>query len=112
MVIEKKRKRTEPVERKTEIQTTKTSLLRSDEAFPRGGGSVLTPLEYKEATNEAKKDLLFENSTPAPVSAPSRKSVKNKKNGKVEVVRPLREGPKIEGLSYKVCHARRANLKV
>lgn len=28
--------------------------------FPRGGGSVLTPLEYKEATNEAARDVLFE----------------------------------------------------
>jgi hypothetical protein len=31
-----------------------------DAAFPRGGGSsVLTPLEIKQATNEAARDALF-----------------------------------------------------
>lgn len=31
-------------------------------AFPRGGGSVLTPLEMKEVSNEVKRDVLFQKS--------------------------------------------------
>lgn len=31
-------------------------------AFPRGGASVLTPMEIKEVSNEAKRDVLFEQS--------------------------------------------------
>lgn len=38
----------------------KRSVLQSEEsAFPRGGGSVLTPLEVKQAANDATKDVLF-----------------------------------------------------
>lgn len=37
----------------------KKSILTDDSAFPRGGGSVLTPLELKQATNEAVQDVLF-----------------------------------------------------
>lgn len=37
----------------------KASLLGDDSAFPRGGGSVLTPLEIKQASNEAVQDVLF-----------------------------------------------------
>ncbi len=32
----------------------------SDLAFPRGGASILTALEVKEAGNEATRDVLFE----------------------------------------------------
>ena len=39
---------------------TKRSVLQTEEsAFPRGGGSVLTPLEIKQAANDATKDVLF-----------------------------------------------------
>ena len=50
----------------------------TDEAapFPRGGGSVLTPLEYKEVTMRAKEDALFEtrdvDSAPAEAVDPER----------------------------------------
>lgn len=37
----------------------KVSVLGDDSAFPRGGGSVLTPLEIKQASNEAVQDVLF-----------------------------------------------------
>ncbi|KAI9885781.1 MAG: hypothetical protein M1823_002410 [Watsoniomyces obsoletus] len=40
-----------------------TSVLREEEPlFPRGGGSVLTPLEHKQINLEAKRDVLFEQS--------------------------------------------------
>jgi cobalamin biosynthesis Mg chelatase CobN len=37
----------------------KSVLSAEDGAFPRGGGSVLSPLEIKQAANEATKDVLF-----------------------------------------------------
>lgn len=38
----------------------KRSVLQAEEsAFPRGGGSVLTPLEVKQVANDATKDVLF-----------------------------------------------------
>ncbi|GMM31738.1 Rrp5 protein [Martiniozyma asiatica (nom. inval.)] len=42
-------------------------------AFPRGGASVLTPLEKKEIANEVKKDILFSTTEP-----PKKKSKKTK----------------------------------
>lgn len=40
--------------------TSKSVLSSSEVAFPRGGSSVLTPLEVKEISNEATRDVLFE----------------------------------------------------
>jgi hypothetical protein len=81
-------------------------------SFPRGGASALTPLEYKEVTNEAMTDALFE----AGGAAVSSKSVdgaaqkskrsrhaekkKGKKSG--EPKEEKETGPRVEGLSYKV----------
>ncbi|BFZ59560.1 rRNA bioproteinsis protein rrp5 [Saitoella coloradoensis] len=84
------------------------SALRADEQdFPRGGASVLTPLEYKEATNEATRDVLFGTSDAAP-EAKRRKTQKPKPNkqqkgGKKqeEETEKKVEGPRIEGLSFK-----------
>lgn len=96
-MIEKKRKRPDVVpEKKATPTAPATSLLRSDEAFPRGGGSVLTPIEYKEATNEAKRDALFEEA----IEKPSKKSKRRKSMLETDGV--ARDGPKIEGLSFKV----------
>jgi rRNA biogenesis protein RRP5 len=42
------------------VVPAKRSVLQTEEsAFPRGGGSVLTPLEVKQAANDATKDVLF-----------------------------------------------------
>jgi hypothetical protein len=87
-------------------------------SFPRGG-STLTPLERKQAENEGMQDALFEviyrigrlyltciqateeDDTP-------RKSKKGKKlmrSREAEMQALLQyDGPKIEGLSFKVCH--------
>ena len=44
--------------------TAKLSVLKDEEpAFPRGGASVLTPLEHKQIQIQAKQDVLFEQST-------------------------------------------------
>ncbi|KAL1925395.1 uncharacterized protein VTP21DRAFT_278 [Calcarisporiella thermophila] len=75
--------------------------------FPRGGGSVLTPLEYKQAAHQADKDDLFEQDN-APVETPKKKrktpkgakKIKEnskgsaeKQNGKTEI--------RVETLSFK-----------
>src|SRR5271163_964569 len=42
-------------------QVPKISKLRDEEvAFPRGGASILTPLEHKQIQIEATRDVLFE----------------------------------------------------
>ena len=40
-----------------------SSALKEDAPFPRGGASVLTPLEYKQIKIQAKQDVLFEQTT-------------------------------------------------
>lgn len=115
---------TPPGKKHKPSSTAKTSILRVEEpAFPRGGASILTPLEYKQIQIQAKQDVLFEQTTGKKVARNEfgdeedaeniqgepnelvRKSRKRKspnpkkgsKNGMIEeaVVR-------IEGLSYKV----------
>jgi len=84
--------------------------------FPRGGASVLTPLEHKQIQIEATRDVLFEqagakakkSSKPdvegdEETSRPKKKSKSKGKNKKeVEAAEPEEEVVKIEGLSYKV----------
>ena len=49
---------------KSSASTQKLSVLREEEpAFPRGGASILTPLEHKRIQIQAKQDVLFEQST-------------------------------------------------
>lgn len=56
-------------------EAPKVSLVSStaEMSFPRGGGSVLTPLEKKEIANEVKKDLLFTTKSSEPPKKKSRK---------------------------------------
>lgn len=91
-----------------------TKAREEDVAFPRGGASVLTPLELKQIHIEATQDVLFEqnaNSTKAKEDgtigdAADRKKQKSKYKGKgkkaTEQTEPEEESVKIEGLSYKV----------
>ncbi|CAN8097612.1 unnamed protein product [Discula destructiva] len=78
---------------------------KEEEAFPRGGGSVLTPLEHKQITIEAKRDALFEEESG---SKPSKKDDKDSKKRKrkskeKDVAKPDRDedAVRIEGLNYK-----------
>ena len=104
--------------------TQTLSVLRAEEpAFPRGGASILTPLEHKQIQIQAKQDVLFEQTNGKKklknnvedeendednldqISGPIKKSKsklkprdkKSKKNGAVEEA-----AVRIEGLSYKV----------
>ena len=76
--------------------------------FPRGGGSVLSPLEHKQIQIQAKKDVLFEQE--AAVSAKQgekiarRKSRKSTEKGPDLPVRD-EDAVKIESLNYKVLSA-------
>lgn len=109
-----------------EKKPAKSSLLQTEErAFPRGGASVLTPLEHKQIKIQAERDVLFEQSgkkkatagdgfddddgdddsdaaaaAGAAAGAPAKKRRKNKsgKNAKDDSGLPK---IKVQGLSYK-----------
>ncbi|KAK8220149.1 rRNA biogenesis protein rrp5 [Zalaria obscura] len=101
-----------------ERKAVTTSILQSEErAFPRGGASVLTPLEHKQIKLEAERDVLFEQSgkkkpksdlysddEQADASAETtRPNKKRRKSGKGKAGDAEDVGPqiKIQGLSYK-----------
>ncbi|KAK5738907.1 rRNA biogenesis protein rrp5 [Elasticomyces elasticus] len=95
----------------------KSVLQAEDRSFPRGGGSVLTPIEKKQIRAQADRDVLYEAETgqkapgledeeaelfsedEAPVvKKQQKKDFNKKKDGKVKVEG---SGIKIQGLSYK-----------
>ena len=86
-------------------QTSSSVLSSSEVAFPRGGASVLTPLEVKEISNEAARDVLFESSTAAKRTSGEKsqqarkKSKKSKKNTKES--EEVENVITIESLSFK-----------
>lgn len=94
------------------------SVLQQEErAFPRGGGSVLTPIEHKQIKAQAERDVLFEQQTgqKAPAQdgddgdlfaegaedAPLQKKRKTKRREGDAEVKVAGSGVKIQGLSYK-----------
>ena len=106
------------------------SVLRDDEpAFPRGGASILTPLERKQIHNEATRDVLFEqkgskNSSGAAgeededgdddvdvdgagdsaAAKKPRKQRKTKAKKRAEEKKAAdKKGVRVEGLNFKVC---------
>ncbi|MCJ1405665.1 rRNA biogenesis protein rrp5 [Xylographa trunciseda] len=114
-----------PLKKQKSSQPTRSavSILKDEEpAFPRGGASVLTPLEHKQIQIRAKQDVLFEQSTGKKVRAYDSEDEENEdeepfeeETGKAKTKRKLttngkrqnvsgtsRENTvKIEGLSYK-----------
>lgn len=58
---------------------TKSVLSSSEVAFPRGGGSLLTPLEVKTIQNQATEDVLFEQANNKRTSSDSAEPVKKRK---------------------------------
>ncbi|KAI8821806.1 uncharacterized protein EV422DRAFT_495369 [Fimicolochytrium jonesii] len=70
---------TKAVADKPVVPVTKAPVV--EEAFPRGGASALTPLEYREVSDQAKQDVLFE----TPEAKPKPKSKKRRaEDGKAE----------------------------
>ncbi|KAI1484272.1 nucleic acid-binding protein [Daldinia eschscholtzii] len=86
--------------------TSTVSRLKEDEPlFPRGGGSVLTPLEHKQISIQAKQDVLFEHASGQNTNKPDRvskkKRVKSSKDGKSGNSHQEEESTKVESLNYK-----------
>ncbi|KAJ5690552.1 RRNA biogenesis protein RRP5 [Penicillium macrosclerotiorum] len=123
---EEPKKESKPKE--TAPKASELSVLRDDEpSFPRGGGSVLTPLERKQIQIQATKDVLFEQKSSrkpareanndndedddeddemdmedADTKTPAKKSRKKKSKGKKSEDKGETEKQvRIEGLSYK-----------
>lgn len=94
------------------------SLLRTEEkAFPRGGGSALTPLEYKQIQIKATQDVLFEQggakqaepdsededgSNAGDAKETTKKPRKSRSKADRVDTTPKEDVIKPEGLSYKV----------
>ncbi|QIW94506.1 hypothetical protein AMS68_000024 [Peltaster fructicola] len=94
----------------------KSVLLQEERSFPRGGASVLSPLEQKQVRAQAERDVLFEQSTgkkaprlddedgideTEPTAArPSKKRRKDQKTAD-SAPKDKSQGSKIHGLSYK-----------
>jgi rRNA biogenesis protein RRP5 len=102
---------------KTEKAPAKSVFNDGEKAFPRGGASVLTPLEHKQIQIKANQDVLFEaagakrtkdtdmsdagsdmDEENAEKASKKRKSKKSKKTLEEETENVV----KVEGLSYKV----------
>ena len=126
-----------PIKRKGDVENTNTrpekktkpspsisklSVLKEEApAFPRGGASVLTPLEHRQIQIQAKQDVLFEQTTgkkptkhgfedeenegdemDQPSNAPTKTKRKPKSTGKKgKVDEGVERAVRVEGLSYK-----------
>ncbi|KAL2011206.1 hypothetical protein VTN00DRAFT_3924 [Thermoascus crustaceus] len=111
-------------DQKENVKASELTVLRDDEpAFPRGGGSVLTPLEKKQIHMKATRDVLFEQkgsgkpagglesededdamedvdeAAPAPKKARKSKTKGKKKNAEQKASE--KQGVRIEGLNFK-----------
>jgi len=124
---------TRPEKKQKSSSTAKVSVLKEEEpAFPRGGASILTPLEHKQIQIQAKNDVLFEQNTGKKaarnesedeendedmpdqsvalnVKTKRKSKSKDKKGGKDDVVEEA--AVRIEGLSYKVGELRFCNIR-
>lgn len=74
--------------------------------FPRGGGSVLTPIEHKQIAIQAKQDVLFEQEAGKGVqkadrTSKTKKKSKSQKDGKLSNIHQGDDAIKIESLNYK-----------
>lgn len=110
-------KKSESAARTASAAPTAPSTLRSmkdDEgSFPRGGASALTPLEFKQISNEAARDVLFESGGAGKISGEDGgialkkgkkkpKRSREEKKEKKEDQKKEDKGPYPEGLSFKV----------
>lgn len=87
-----------------------SSLLKEEEPmFPRGGASVLTPLEYKQIQVQAKNDALFEEQSGKAAGKKGEKEGKQQKKSKKRSkgddtpAKPDEDAVKVESLNFKVC---------
>lgn len=96
---------------KTAAAPVISRLKEEEPLFPRGGGSILSPLEQKQIQLQAKKDVLFEQESSAADkkeekasrAKKSRKSTEKKKGEAQDKPAFDEDAVKIESLNYKVC---------
>ncbi|XXH04904.1 hypothetical protein Hte_011326 [Hypoxylon texense] len=86
--------------------STISRLKEEEPLFPRGGGSVLTPLEHKQISIQAKQDVLFEQESGQNVKKSDRTAKKQRKskaskNEKSAKSQQDDEGAKIQSLNFK-----------
>ncbi|KAI1107271.1 nucleic acid-binding protein [Jackrogersella minutella] len=90
---------------KPPVASTVSRLKEEEPLFPRGGGSVLTPLEHRQISIQAKQDVLFEQESGQGAKKSERPSKKRKtkvsKDGKSGKINQDDESAKIESLNYK-----------
>ncbi|KAI0480568.1 hypothetical protein GGR56DRAFT_664148 [Xylariaceae sp. FL0804] len=82
---------------------TISRLKEEEPLFPRGGGSVLSPLEQKQISIQAKQDVLFEQETARGAKtdvSKKRKAKASSKDKKSIAAQIVEESVKIEGLNY------------
>lgn len=99
-------KKTSKVTEKTPSSVPAIATVKDEEPlFPRGGGSVLTPLEHKQITIEAKRDALFEEESGKPTKKGDTDSKKRKRKPSTKENKKTDDDEnvlRIEGLNYKV----------
>jgi rRNA biogenesis protein RRP5 len=81
-----------------------TKLKEEEPLFPRGGGSVLTPLEQKQISIQAKKDVLFEEHSAAQKGEKASRKKRRKSRADETADKPTKDDDavKIESLNFKV----------
>ncbi|KAI0104140.1 nucleic acid-binding protein [Nemania sp. FL0031] len=81
-----------------------TRLKEEEPLFPRGGGSVLSPLEHRQISIQAKQDVLFEQQSGQGAKKADkslkRKKSKTSKNKSSDSTRPTEDNVRIESLNY------------
>ncbi|KAJ2993476.1 hypothetical protein NUW58_g1830 [Xylaria curta] len=85
--------------------TAAVSRLKEEEPlFPRGGGSVLSPLEHRQISIQAKQDVLFEQASSQKAKkteqSSKRKKPKTSKNKTSDGARSNEDAVRIESLNY------------
>ena len=90
----------------TRAQSSVVSILKDEEPmFPRGGGSVLTPLEQKQIQLEAKADALRDEEFTTGSKAQKKKKRQTTLKGDKKTTKHDKDedNVKVESLSFKVC---------
>jgi rRNA biogenesis protein RRP5 len=82
-----------------------TKLKEEEPLFPRGGGSILSPLEQKQIAIQAKKDVLFEEQSTGKKGVEKATKKKRRKSRSDETAtKPVKDedAVKVESLNFKV----------
>ncbi|MCJ1313904.1 rRNA biogenesis protein rrp5 [Agyrium rufum] len=123
-VVEEDQRPSKKAKKPPADRNPKSLLSQEEAAFPRGGASVLTPLEHKQIRIQAERDVLFEQIGPkssrdvdsaneeeqekevqrnksADRRTGTKKTNRKEKTEKSQQILKVDDGPRIEGLSYK-----------